>query len=448
MSKHKRVQVAAEVSTPVELPVVTRGVRRMEEKRRRRMAKVSGKTLIVGLDLAREHQAVSFAQRRQIVGRKRLDCAPQHLGPTLLPVIEALQRHHGLVRTVIGLEPAGHYWELAAESFERLALDYVLVHTVAVCREREATRYTRESTDPLDAGVICEMVGNGRFTEAALWRSPERARLNALAREYLLVRRQSAAESARLTNFWDRLLPEFFTLFRRVDGKTAAAISRALLPFSEMAELSPEGWLERLKAHAGGGRVLRKKSLELLSHIRAAHSDPCRRAGDAVPPRIRGAAERRELLEAQKERVAAELLELYRPREEAGYLDSIPGSEPLWNAVVLGLVGDFELFDSGRTLAKLAGSEVNHFASGDWTGTSRISHRGRARLRAAAYQQARALVRGNDLYRNRFLHLMSRTAGRKLGKQQAYVAVGNAYLRVAHSLVTTRTLWRDPRQEV
>jgi len=450
MPKNTSNSAVTEAPMGCALPVITRGTRRKEEIRRRKLARVSGKTLIVGLDLAREHQAVSFAYRRRVLGRKRFDAAPQNLAAELAPVISALLAHHKLQRVVIGMEPAGHYWELAAESFERAALDYVLVHTVSVRHEREASRYTPESTDPIDAEAICELVWRGHFTEATLWLSAERLRLNGLAREYVLARKLAASETARLTNFWDRLLPEIFTVLRRLDGKTAAAVSRAVLPFSEMVALTPAEWLQRVKLHAGKDRILRKAPLQILELVRAANADPHRRSGDAVPLRIRGAAERKDLAEAQKQRVEAELLARYRSCDEAVYLDSISGSDPVCSALVLGLVGDFSLFDSGRTLAKLGGSEVNHFSSGDWRGTSRISHRGRSRLRAAAYQQARSLVKKNDFYNRRFLYLISRTSGTRLSKQQAYIAIGNAYLRTAHTLVTRHESWSEPgkRKEV
>ena len=113
---------------------------------------------------------------------------------------------------------------------------------------------------------------------------------------------------------------------------------------------------------------------------------------------------------------------------------------------MLGIVGDFQLYDDARTLVKLAGSEVNHYASGDWDGTSRISHRGRSTLRAAAYQQARLLVARNDDYRARFYHLLHRTHRPNLRDLPAYVAVMNSYLRTAHALVT-RTHFYLPRAE-
>jgi hypothetical protein len=76
---------------------------------------VGGPTLIVGIDLAREHQAISFAEGAEIVGRLRVGCSPQRLA-VLLPRAESIRLRRHLERAVFALEPAGHYWCLAAES--------------------------------------------------------------------------------------------------------------------------------------------------------------------------------------------------------------------------------------------------------------------------------------------------------------------------------------------
>lgn len=135
-------------------------------------------------------------------------------------------------------------------------------------------------------------------------------------------------------------------------------------------------------------------------------------------------------------------MQRYYARPEAVLLDSIPGSVPFYNALILALVGDFSRFDDARAIVKLAGSEVNHYASGDWSGRSRISHRGRAALRAAAYQQSRQLVARNADFRARFSALIHRTTKPKLATQQAYVAVMNSYLRIAYTLVTRNEPYR------
>ena len=436
MSKHILHARGSEVESLDLLLPSTRGSLREQEKQRRRLARVRGKTLVVGLDLAQTKQAVSFSYQGQSLGRKRIDCPPQQLARALQPVISELSARHGLERVLIGMEPASFFWELAAEGFEAAGLEYALLHTLSVKREREATRYTPEKLDPRDADLACSLVESGRFTEARLPVCARRAALDALAREYMLLRARSAAELARLKSFWGRVLPEFGELLKEVDGVSATAISRALLPFSEMAALSSDAWVERVRAHAGG-RILVRVAAALHERVRAAHADPHRRAGEGMPVRIALAAERRHLLERQKAAAAERALARYNGFDEAVLLDSIPGSSPLYNAITLGLVGDFRTHDSGRAIVKLAGSEVNEYASGEWRGRSRISHRGRSLLRAAAYHQARTLVSGNEVYRARFTGLLER-----LTKQQAYVAVANSYLRTAHTLIVQAEPWR------
>lgn len=447
MLKINETAQAPEVFAPVlQMPVETRGSRRELAKRRRRVERIEGKTLVIGLDVARERQALTFGFGREIIGRQRMDVAPQHLGAAIVDVARHLCERHGLERVVIGLEPAGCYWELAAEGFERAGLGYVLVHTLAVRREREATHYNMEKHDPRDADLIFGLVSDGKFTETRLCDTAERAQLDALVREYLLVRKHTAAERTRMTNFLTRVLPEFFELFGDPDGVTALAVSRALLPFSELTALTPAEWHARIRGHADERRTLRTRVATLQKLIRAAHCDPHRRAGEGMPVRIAQAAERHRLLTTQKQRLRERILELYAPMPEAVWLNSIPGSNPLYHAITLGLVGDFNLYDSPRAVVKLAGNDVNFHESGDWRGQSRISHRGRSRLRAAAYQQARALVRNeNTVYRARFQHLLDRTTRPALKLQQAYTALANSYLRTAHVLVTQKKLWESPK---
>jgi len=422
-----------------ELPRVTRGLRREQEKRRRKRARVEGATLIVGLDLARKNQAATFQHGPEILSRVRFQAKPQEL-KALLRQAEGVRTRHDLERIVVALEPAGHYWKLAAEVFAREAVDYVVVHPLSVKRAREETRYTREKTDPRDGDLIAQLAWEGKFTEAMLPRSRDEGAMDALAREYMLVRKASAAERTRLTNFWDQLLPECSDIFEETTSRTALSLALALMPLSELVVLSEEQWCTRVRGHAPGP-IRISWARRLLPILQAAHADPVRRSTEGLPARIRNAAQRRMLLEAQKQSLRTELLRLYASRAESAYLDSIPGSDPFYNALVLGLVGDFASYDDPRAIVKLAGSEVNENASGDFTGRSRISHRGRSLLRSAAYQQARFLVRRNDDFRARFFAL--RTRADRLSELQAYVAIANSYLRTAHVLVCNRQLYRS-----
>lgn len=430
-------------------PVVARGLRREHQRRARKRARIPGGTLIVGIDLARERQAVSYCGGGEILGRRRFDCSPDQLD-RFLPEGHAFARERGLSGVVVAFEAAGHYWKLAAEAFERAGVDYVLVHSISVKRERESTRYTPEKMDPRDADLIALLAGQGKFMEVRLPQTRERAALWELAQNYGRIRRLSAAERTRLHNFWHRMLPEFFTVLRDVSSATALSVARALLPLSELSRLSSGRWLTRVRRAAQGQRILKARAAALFPLLHAAHTDPVRRSGEGMPMRIRHAAERRCLLELQKSELRVDLLSRYRVCPERIYLDSIEGSDPFYNALVLALVGDFADYDDPRAIVKLAGTEVNQYSSGDWEGTSRMSHRGRSALRAAAYQQARNLVSNNPDYRARFYHLIHRTDRRRLVPLQAYVAILNSYLRTAHALVVRQQVYqsRTVREEV
>jgi transposase len=445
MSNVTTPSAAPKARGPHERPLVTRGLRREQEKRRRRRLRVPPDTLVLGIDLARERQAASFSHDGQILGRRRINCAAYEID-RLFDEAQTLAEHHSLPHILVAFEPAGLYWCLAAEACERAGLDYVLVHGLTVKREREITRYTLEKTDPRDADLISLLPAQGKFLDSRLPATAERDALAKLARDYFLVRSLCAAERTRLKNFWSRLLPEFFTVLREPTSSTALAVSAALAPFSELATLTPRSWLARVRRAAGGHRILASRAAALLPLFKGAHADPVRRSGEGLPARIRHAAERRRLLEAQKLEIRSDMLARYAAFPEHALLDSIPGSDPFYNACVLGLVGDFNLFDDPRTMPKLAGSEVNHFSSGDRDGSSRMSHRGRSALRAAAYQQARLLVRRNPDYRSRFFSLINRTDRPSLLQLPAYVAVMNSYLRTAHALVTRNQLYLPPDQ--
>ena len=443
MEKIRKVSAPVKgLSTP---PSMTRGLRRQQAKMRRRREAVPAGALVVGIDLARERQAVSFLVRGEVLGRRRLTCEPQDL-TCVLDEAQVLAAHHASSGIVVAFEPAGHYWCLAAEAFERAGAPYVLVQPLSVKRAREESRYTPEKTDPGDADLIGQLAAQGRFTDTRLPLTSDEDAAWQLAREYFRVRKLAAAERTRLHNFWHRMLPEFFSVLRDPTGKTALAISAAMGPLSELATMTSRTWLARVRKAAQGAQILTSRAVALLPLLKDAHRDPLRRSGEGMPLRIRHAAERRRLLEAQKAYLHEELVRRYMVRPEAVLLDSIPGSNPLYSALILALVGDFHRFDDPRAIVKLAGSEVNHYASGDWKGTSRISHRGRSALRAAAYQQARQLVANNEDFRARFHTLIHRTTRRPLTLKAAYVAVMNSYLRIAHGLVTRQELYQPLAQ--
>src|SRR4051812_50156001 len=96
-----------EVSTAVlQMPVETRGSRRELVKRQRRMQRIEGKTLVIGIDLARERQALTFGSGGGSIGRQRIEMGPQHPGAAGAPAAREVCGGHGVGRGGGGGEPA------------------------------------------------------------------------------------------------------------------------------------------------------------------------------------------------------------------------------------------------------------------------------------------------------------------------------------------------------
>jgi transposase len=123
---------------------------------------------------------------------------------------------------------------------------------------------------------------------------------------------------------------------------------------------------------------------------------------------------------------------------------SIPGLSAVGAAAILAETGDPARFDSPRALVKHAGLCPRENSSGTTTGRSRISGRGRPRLRLAAWRAIWAALRTNAVMAARFQYLTER-AHHPLSKGQARAALAAALLRWLHVITTQRVPW-NPAQ--
>ena len=122
------------------------------------------------------------------------------------------------------------------------------------------------------------------------------------------------------------------------------------------------------------------------------------------------------------------------------YLTSIPGISAVGAAAILAETGDPTRFDSPRALVKHAGLCPRENTSGTYTGQSRISRRGRPRLRLAAWRAVWGALPNNPVMAARYQHLTTRERNR-LNDGQARAAIAAALLRWIHVIVTRRVTW-------
>ena len=139
---------------------------------------------------------------------------------------------------------------------------------------------------------------------------------------------------------------------------------------------------------------------------------------------------------------ASRLEELLKGIEEK--LKEIPYVDKLMEIKGIGLVtvggfiaevGDIGRFDNPKQLQKLAGYAIVANDSGKHNGESRISYRGRKRLRYVLYEAAISLIGKNAEFREIHEYYRTRNAN-PLKKMQSVVAVACKILRIFYTILT------------
>ena len=121
---------------------------------------------------------------------------------------------------------------------------------------------------------------------------------------------------------------------------------------------------------------------------------------------------------------------------------SIPGISAVGAAAILAESGDPRRFATARTLVKHAGLAPRQRQSGTYTGQTKLTGKGRPRLRVAAWRAAWGALQTNTVYANRYRHLTTRDTN-QLKPTQAQTVIAAAVLRQLHAIVTTGHTW-DP----
>jgi transposase len=187
-----------------------------------------------------------------------------------------------------------------------------------------------------------------------------------------------------------------------------------------------------------------KPCLRILRKLFTALADPV-----GVIAHRRGALERagwvladweldQHRLAETEQRMVAVLDEL----ELTALATSIPGVSAVGAAAILAETGDPRRFATARALVKHAGLAPRQRQSGTYTGQTKLTGKGRPRLRVAAWRAAWGALQTNTVYATRYRHLTSRETN-KLKATQAQTVIAAAILRQLHAVINTGRAW-DP----
>ena len=136
-------------------------------KHHKQIAYVEPNTLIVGIDIGKAvHFVKMMLDGRQIAAFKLYN--EGHAFMSLLDKMRQIQNKHQCKASLIGMEPTGHYWLPLAYFLRAHKQSFVLIQPSHVRWSKEMGDNSPLKTDEKDAGVIADMVRQGKSQSAYL----------------------------------------------------------------------------------------------------------------------------------------------------------------------------------------------------------------------------------------------------------------------------------------
>lgn len=405
----------------------------MNSTQNKKISQVKETTMIVGVDVGSEkHFFRAFNWRGIELTRKPVPFSNSMEGFNSFynTVVELMQKSN-LEEAMVGIEPTGHYWFDLGQFMSGKNIRFVMVNPHHVHKSKELDDNSPSKNDRKDPQVIAGLVRDGRYFYSYMPTGVYAELRNASNRRFVLVEEQTRAKN-RLQKWIAVYFPEYKGIYTHIDSKGGLLVLKHAATPDEIVSLGVDGIIGIWKSEKlrGNGR---KKAMEI---VKAAMNSIGLKSGlTEARMEIQDLIEDYELHTKRLERVNDLIKELCLQIKHVDKLLEIKGIGITTVAGFIAEVGDITRFNDTKELQKLAGLELVADSSGKHKGKSRISKRGRKRLRYLLFEAAISVVGKNEEFRQIHEYYTTRDKN-PLKKMQSLIAVSCKLIRVFHVILT------------
>ena len=403
-----------------------------QSRQNQKIEAVTVRTLVVGIDIAKERQWARFVDCRGMECGKALFFNNDRDGfIAILSKLREIIKEKSFVDAIVGMEPTGHYWKaLANFLMKQENIRVVLVNPYHTKKAKELDDNSQTKSDKKDALTIAKLVKDGRYSEVYLPHDVY-ADLRVLSTTRDSVNRQKISLENRILAVMDEYFPEFTKVFKHPFKGKAAMQMLKTCPFPKyILELGTEGVLAEIKKAVKKG-VGRKRAQLLVDTAKV--SVGVDYGVDAAHCKLQMFLEGLELANRQLSQIEAEMAKALQATGSAEYLLSIKGVGTVSLATCLGELGDPLRFDDSRQLSRMAGYNLIEDSSGKNKSGTCISKRGRKGLRRVLYRMALTAVAVNPEMKELYRYLKTRAVN-PLKKMQALIVISKKLLTLIYTL--------------
>ena len=405
----------------------------MNSTQNKKISQVKETTMIVGVDVGSEkHFFRAFNWRGIELTRKPVPFSNSMEGFNSFysTVVELMQKNN-LEEAMVGIEPTGHYWFDLGQFMGGKNIRFVMVNPNHVHKSKELDDNSPSKNDRKDPRVIAGLVRDGRYFYSYMPTGVYAELRNASNRRFVLVEEQTRAKN-RLQKWIAVYFPEYKGIYTRIDSKGGLLVLKHAATPDEIVSLGVDGIIGIWKSEKlrGNGR---KKAMQIVNA--AMNSIGLKSGLTEARMEIRDLIEDYELHTKRLERVNDLIKELCQQIRHVDKLLEIKGIGITTVAGFIAEVGDITRFNDTKELQKLAGLELVADSSGKHKGKSRISKRGRKRLRYLLFEAAISVVGKNEEFRQIHEYYTTRDKN-PLKKMQSLIAVSCKLIRIFHVILT------------
>ena len=343
-----------------------------------------------------------------------------------------LAAQYGKKQIVLGLEPTGHYWFALATWLISHGVSVVQVNPYAVKQSKEIEDNSQLKDDRKDPKIIANLVKDGNYGMPYL---PEK--LYADLRRFSMFHDQLTEDRIRYINRLHRELkiyfPEYVNAFGKPEGAFALELLKAAQVPKDIVMLGEEGIRDIWhNAKLRGRGYNRAKEIVEYAKTSVGIKEGMEAGKSAIKWNVTIILE----IEQELAKVEAELHEKCKEIPNAENLLEIKGVGENILAGIIAEMGDIERFDDAKEIQKLSGLSLVASSSGKHNGQTRISYRGRKRLRYWLFQAAKSAVAHADEYKQLHEYYTTR-ADNPLKKKQSLIVIACKILRVIYAIMKT-----------
>ncbi|MEI3340592.1 MAG: IS110 family transposase [Eubacterium sp.] len=366
----------------------------MNSTQNKKIEQVKETTMIVGIDVGSEkHYFRAFNWRGIELTRKPVPFSNSMEGFNSFynTVVELMQKNK-LEEAMVGIEPTGHYWFDLGQFMGEKDIKFVMVNPHHVHKTKELDDNSPSKNDRKDPRVIAGLVKDGRYFYSYM--------PTGVYAELRNVHRSLVEELTRAKNRLQKWIavyfPEYKGIYTHIDAKGGLLVLKQASTPEEIVKLGVDGIIKIWKDAKlrGNGH---KKAILILNA--AMNSIGLKSGLTEAKMEIQDLIEDYELQTKRLERVNGLIKELCQQIEHVDKLLEIKGIGITTVAGFIAEVGDITRFDNTKELQKLAGLELVADSSGKHNGKTKISKRGRKRLRYLLFEAAISVVGKNEEFR-------------------------------------------------